>query len=327
MDYLRKNRDRTRAANKQLAATQRDFEATHVMLISDVANAYFNLVAADELIDLQKDLISTSERDLFHSERRFEAGLVNEEDVVLRKGRVTTFRAQLQNYYEMQALALNQLALLMGQTPAEVANLNRADWSRYTIPASVDAGMPSELLTRRPDILAAEDRMAAAGLQVRVARKQLFPSINLNGQFGFASARLGDLPKWDSYIASIAGQLVQGIYTGGQARASLKLNKSQYNESLLNYRQSILQGFKDVDDSLASLKAHRNAFQEYDDALGNLLQRGRIQQNRVEAGIESDADVAPLQIEIVQAREGLAQAKLNAMADVLSLYKALGGGY
>ena len=326
-DIWQKNRDSTRSVNKEAEAVERDFQTTHVIVVTDVANAYFNLLAADELIALQKELIQTAESDLAHAQRRFEAGLVDEEDVVLRQGRLTTFKALMQEYIQAQALALNQLAVLMGQTPQQVAELPRASWQQYTIPTEVEAGIPSELLVRRPDILAAEDRLEAAGLRVSVARKEMLPSINLSGQFGFASARLGSLFDWQSYIASATESLLQPIFTGGQRRANLRVMKARYEQQLLAYRDTILQSFREVDDSLASLKAHRNSYEEYSASLASLKQRLKIQQNRLAAGAISEVEINPVQIEITQAAEGLTRTKLLALTDTLSLYKALGGGY
>ncbi|MCE3235103.1 MAG: efflux system, outer rane lipoprotein NodT [Vampirovibrio sp.] len=326
-DIWRKNRDATRAAKQETQAAERDFQATHVIVATDVANAYFNLLAADELLALQKDIVTIAEADLGHAQRRYEAGLVDEEDVVLRQGRLTNFKAELQTFYESQALALNQLALLMGQTPQQVAELPRASWQQYEVPAEVAAGLPSDLLARRPDILSAEERLEAAGFRVRVARKEMLPTLNLSGQFGFATATRNMLFDWQSYIASVAGSLVQPIFTGGQKKANLQVYKARYEQQLLAYRDAVLQSFREVDDSLASLKAHRNAYQEYAASLSSLQQRQRIQQNRLEAGAISEADINPVRLEVTQAMEGLTRTKLAALTDTLSLYKALGGGY
>jgi outer membrane protein, multidrug efflux system len=326
-DLWQKNRDATRATGKDLDASANDLKTAYVAVITDVANAYFNLLAADELVDQQKNLIAIAETDLYHSQNRFDAGLVDQEDVVLRQGRLTNFKAQLQDFYQSQAIALNQLAVLMGQTSAQVSELPRAKWEQYEIPTEVNIGLPSELLTRRPDILSAEKRLEAAGFRVRVARKEMLPSINLSGQFGYASASQENLFKWDSYVASAAASLLQPVFTGGQRRANLKVFKSRYEQQLLSYRDTILQSFREVDDSLASIKAHRNAYDEYRQSLDSLLQRQKIQQNRLDAGAISDAEINPTRLEVVQALEGLTRTKLLALSDTISLYKALGGGY
>lgn len=326
-DLWLKNRDLTRAFNKDAEAATRVFQATHVMLASDVANAYFNLLAADQMIALQKQIVVTAESDLQHAQNRFEAGLTDEENVVLRQGQLTDFKAQLQVYYQTQALALNQLAVLMGQTPYEAVDLKRADLADYPMPYELPTGVPSEMVTRRPDILAAESQLAASGFRVRAARKEFLPTVNLTGQFGYASAQFKDLFKWDSYLASVGAGAVQKLFTGGQLKANLRVMKSRNRQQLLIYQNTILQAFREVDDSLASLKAHRNAYDEYETSLRSLEKRAQIQQNRLALGAISEADVNPVKLEIFQAQEGIAQSKLAVLSDTLSLYKALGGGY
>jgi multidrug efflux system outer membrane protein len=326
-DIWQKNRDRTRAAKKQFNAVERDYQTTLIVLTTDVAAAYFNLLAADEIIDLQKRVVAVAENDLFHARNRQQAGLVSDEDVVLRQGRLSDFRAQLQDAYRLRELVLNQLAVLMGKTPAALGELSRGQWTQYAIPTSVDAGVPSELLTRRPDILAAEDRLEAAGLLARAARKELFPAITLNGQFGFSAAEFRRLFNWQSRVYSLAGSLLQPIFTGGRLRANIKAFEARYDQQLSSYQGVILQAFREVEDSLASVKASRNAYLEYEASLASLEQRLTIQKNRLAAGALAPADINPVELEALLARQGLARTKLAALTDTLSLYKALGGGF
>ncbi len=327
VDLWGKNRDATKALNKQTDATVRDFESAHITLVTDVANAYFNLIAADGLIELHQNVIQSATLDLQHAQNRYAAGLTDSEDVVLRQGRLTDYRAELQDYYQMQATALNQLSILLGRTPYQVAHLERAGLDKYSVPDEIQSGLPSDLVARRPDILAAEDRLMAAGYQVRVARKQFLPTFNLVGQFGYSSISHSNLFDWDSHLASIAASGAQNLFMGGQTRANLKVYKSRYQQQLLTYHNTILTSFKEVEDALAGMKSHRNAYQEYANSLDSFNQQLKIEQNRVNAGAASDFDIQPVRLEQMLAAEGLAKTKLSAMTDSLSLYKALGGGY
>lgn len=326
-DIWQKNRDTTRAAKKNVEAAERLFQATHVMLVTDVANAYFNLLAADQAIVLRKRIIQAAEADLKYEQNRFEAGLEDEESVVLRQGRLADFQALLQGYYRDQALALNQLAVLMGETPYEVGDLDRSDFAQYPFVSELPTGIPSDMITRRPDILAVENQLASSGYLVRAARKEFLPMITLTGQFGYASAQFKDLFKWDSYLASVGASAVQRLFTGGQLKANLRVAKSRNRQQLLIYRNTILQAFREVDDSIAALKSHRNVYDNYEASLQSLERRSQIQQNRLAAGAISQGDINPVDLEIFQAQERLVQTKLLMLSDSLSLYKALGGGY
>jgi len=327
LDLFHKNRDYTRATNKQAEAAVHNLQATKSVLATDVATAYFNLIANDKLIEQHQELISTAEADLAHAQRLYDAGASDQENVVLRQGRLTDFKAQLQDAYAAQALALHQLAVLMGQTPYAVGELQRMDWEHYAIPNEISGGLPAELLIRRPDIRAAEDTLAAEGFTVRAVRKELFPQLMASGAFGFSTAQFTKLYNWESYTTSLATSLIQPIFTGGQKMGNLRVHKARYQQQLLTYRNTVLQSFKEVDDSISSLKSHRNAYENYAESLGFLDQRQQIQKNRLAAGAIAEADLNPVTIEVIQAQQGLTRTKLSALTDTLSLYKALGGGY
>lgn len=326
-DIWRKNRDITKAANKQTEAVSRDYQTAYIILVTEVASAYFNLLTADQLIELQKEVISTAKLDLANSQRRFDAGLVDNEDVVLRQERLTDYEAQLQDFYQIEELSLHQLAILMGKTPAQLSELEREDWNKYKIPTDVDAGVSSELIVRRPDILAEESRLEASGLLVKAARKEFLPSIILNGEFGYTNNNLTSLFDWGNPIASITTILTQNIFAGGRLKANLKIYKSRYEQQLLSYHSTILQALKEVDDSISSLNSHKNSHKNYEASLISLQERLEIQQNRLKAGSISEGDVNPVLLEVYIAQEGLARTKLAALTDILSLYKSLGGGY
>jgi NodT family efflux transporter outer membrane factor (OMF) lipoprotein len=326
-DLWHRLRDTTRATNKQAEAAVHNLQSARAVLAADVATAYFNLIANDKLIEQQKAIIATGEADLAHAQRLYDAGASDQENVVLRQGRLTDFKAQLQDSYAAQALALHQLAVLMGQTPYAVGQLTRTDWERYTIPDEVAVGLPAELLLRRPDILAVEDQLAAEGYTLRAVRKELYPQIIMSGQFGFSTANFKELFNWESYVASTAATLLQPLFTGGQKKANIRVHKARYQAQLLTYRNAVLQSYREVDDSLSSLKSHRNAYQEYAVSLGFLNQREQIQQNRLTAGAIAEAELNPVLLEVIQAQQGLTRTKLAALTDTVSLYKALGGGY
>jgi len=297
------------------------------MLASDVATAYFNLIAADQLVDLQKRVVDLSKEDVKHAQDKLDSGLTSPEDLVIREELLDDQQSTLQDDFRMQSLALNQMAILLGKTTSEVADLPRTSWEQYDAPKDIAAGVPSELITRRPDVVAAEDRLSEAGLNVLVARKELLPDINLTGEFGFSSAARHNLFDWKSRVVQMGASATQGIFTGGQAMANLRIFKSQYNQHVITYRNTILQAFQDVDNALASLKTHQNSYEQEQSSLANYMQQLRIQENELSAGALAEADVVETRLAVAQSQEKLAQAKLAALTDTLSLYKSLGGGY
>lgn len=327
VDIWHKNRDTTRSANKTAEAYMYDYQTTYIALITSVASAYFNLLNNDKLIELQKEVINAAQGNLDNAQKQYKAGLTDQEDVVIRESTLTTYKAQLQTYYEMQSLAIHQLAILMGKTPDQISDLQREDWDFYSIPQEINAGVSSDLLSRRPDIKAEEARLGAASFAAKAARKELFPTINLGGDLGFNSSTLSNIFDWDSFIASFTAGIAQNLFTGGQRRANLKVYKSKYKQQLITYHSSILTAVQEIDDSVASLNAHKNSYDNYESSFYSLQQKFKIQQNRFNAGSASKADLNPVKLEVFLAKENACNSKLAALTDILSLYKALGGGY
>jgi multidrug efflux system outer membrane protein len=215
----------------------------------------------------------------------------------------------------------------LGRTTQQVENLPHKAFSDYQLTSTLETGVPSQLLLRRPDILAAEDRLAAAKIDVSVARKEFLPSFTLTGQFGYASAGYSRLFQWDSYLAALVAGATQNLFTGGQKVANLKVYKARYEQAVHHYQQTILQSYKDVDDSLALYKSDRRTYVDNLDALKTYESRMMILNNRIQAGVNAESDLVPVQLDAANTRSQLTQAKLAALNDTLSLYKSIGGGY
>lgn len=326
-DLFLKNRDRTRSAQAQAQAVAFELDAARISLITEVSNAYFNLLATDRLIDLQNQFVTVSESDLRHAEARFQAGLVSEEDVVVRQGLLSDARVALQEYQEARALAANQLAVLLGQPPGTLDAFPRKTLDEIALLQPIPTGVPSELAARRPDILIEEAELTRANIDVRVARKLFLPTFNLTGQVGLMTTRLNRLLDWDSLLTSFGANLVQALFTGGERRANLQVFRSRYEQQVKQYQQTVLQAFREVDDALSSLKSDQNAYENYQQSLESFNRRLQFQENRLQAGIIAPADLEPTRKEVLLSQQGVVRAKLAVLTDTLSLYKALGGGY
>jgi len=326
-DFFLKKHDQTRSAYKQAEATARDYQTARIALITDVASTYFNLASEDKLINFQKDYIRFAEADLQAERAKMAEGLVSEETVAIKEGILSNAKAALQEYYRLQGMYTNQLAILLGKTPEEARVLPRSDLDQFAIPQVVEAGIPSVLVTQRPDILSAEALLEKSKIDVRVARKEIFPTINLTGQFGFSAAKIAQLLDWQSRVYSLGGSLAQTVFDAGALRANLKVNKARQTEQLHQYQQTILTAFEEVDNALDSLKAHRAAYQNYDDAYASLNKQLSLEQSRLAEGDIAGAELYPTELQIIQAKEGLVGTKILGLTDALNLYKAVGGGY
>jgi multidrug efflux system outer membrane protein len=175
LDLFGKNWNQYQSAKKQVDASVQDYRTAVIALITDVGSAYFNLMAQDKLIQLQKEYIRLSEAQLAANRLQQQEGLISEEEVVIKEGILADARAVLQDYYRSQGLAYHQLAILLGRTPEVTDTLPRADLDDFAIPKTVSAGLPSALIGRRPDILSAENLLEANRINVTAARRHFCP--------------------------------------------------------------------------------------------------------------------------------------------------------
>jgi multidrug efflux system outer membrane protein len=327
VDFFMKNVDKVKSANKQLEASVEDYRTATIALVTDVSNAYFNLMSADKQIQLQKEAIALSEADLAAAHVKLEEGLIGNDQVAIKEAALTEAKANLQDYYRLQAIYSHQMATLLGR-PAEVTeSLPRNDFDSYTLPASIDAGIPSTLITRRPDILSAENLLEASQINVTVARKEFLPTLTINGSMGLAATLFENLFKTSSKTWSMGGGLTQGLFKGGAKVANLKVNKARYEAQLHQYQQTILTSLQEVNDSMASLKARQSALEHHQASNAALQKQLGYQQIQLDEGAVSASDLYPTRLQLVQSNQGLVQAKLLGLTDTLNLYKALGGGY
>jgi multidrug efflux system outer membrane protein len=326
-DFFLKNFDKVRAARRQAQASLQDYRTASIALVTDVSSTYFNLISVDKQIELQREVIALSEADLAAERLRLDEGLVSQEKVAIKQGILTDSKAALQDYFRLQAVYTHQMATLLGRSTEVTEQLPRQSFDRFSLPTVLNAGIPSQLIARRPDILSAESLLEAARINVVVARKEFLPTFNITGTFGLASTSLDKFLKRSSKTWSYGANMKQGIFRGGANIANLKLSKAQYQEQLHQYQQTILTSLQEVNDALASAKAHCNAFEQYQSGNTSLQQQLGYQQAQLDEGLVATSDLYPTRIQLIQSHQGLVQAKLLALTDSVNLYKALGGGY
>ena len=195
------------------------------------------------------------------------------------------------------------------------------------MPVNIPAGLPSDLLARRPDIQQAEQSLVAANAQIGVARAQLFPSLPLTGPLGFESGPLLQLftpgaAEWD-----LSAPLTQPIFTAGKLRANLKLKEDQQQQALLTYRQTIQAAFRQVSDALIAFRKYRE-FREHQESLATAAQEAaKLSDMRYRGGVASYLEVLTNETNYFTAELNLARAWLNERLSVVEIYNALGGGW
>jgi len=312
------------ASGDQAQASVADYENVLLGLKSDVATNYFAVRTADSQIDVQRRTIKSFQDALNLTNSRFQGGISTQLDVEQAQATLAAAQAQLATLQQSRAQLEHAVAVLLGRPPASFSlPFHPLDTRLPAIPA----GLPSDLLERRPDVSAAERRVAAQNAQIGVAIAAYFPVLHLTGQTGFDSGDLGLLFNWESRIWSYGPNIQFPIFEGGQISANVKQQRAAYEENVADYRQQVLVAFQDVEDSLSALRylsqqseAENRAFESYKKAL-------ELTNVRYTTGFVSYFDVIQAQGLALNAEQLTVQIEGNRIGATVRLIKALGGGW
>jgi NodT family efflux transporter outer membrane factor (OMF) lipoprotein len=320
-----------RIANTVSAAT-----ATAQASEADLANAtlsaqttfvidYLSVREADAEIVTLQTTIAGYERALQITRNRYNAAIAQKSDVLQAQTTLANAQADLAQLQQQRAQLFHAMAVLAGQPPATF-NLPAGDWHSTAVPA-VPVGVPSELLQRRPDIAAAERRVAAANANIGVARAAYFPSLTLSGSANQGARRLGDLFNASSFAWSLGVSLAETIFDGGARTARVDQARASWKQAVAQYRQTVLTAFSAVEDQLSAATSL-----EQQQALRQIASQAADQteqemQNRYKAGLVAYTDVVTAQASALSARRALMQVSLNRQTAAINMVAALGGGW
>jgi multidrug efflux system outer membrane protein len=326
IDVFGRLRSLSEAAYQQYLASEQSRRSVQISLVGEVAQAYLNLRAAEVQLDLTHQTLDSRQQSYDLVKRRFDGGISSELDLNQSKSLLDQASADLAQLARTQAQAVNSLVLLLG-APLPANLPASAPFGTEEVMATVPAGLPSALLERRPDILAAENNLQSANANIGAARAAFFPTISLTGLFGVASPSLSDLFKGGNGFWSFSPSITTPLFAGGSIAAGLDLAKARDNIAVAQYEKSIQQAFQEVSDALAG-EATYGAQLEAQRALEASSSRTLDLSNlRYTGGIDSYLQVQNAQVIYFNAQLSLVQTRLASLVNRVQLYKALGGGW
>ncbi len=321
---------RVRSLNQQaLAAFLATVEAQHsvqLSLIAGIANAYFTLREAQMQLELATQTVASVQEAYALNQATFAAGASTEQDLRTAEAQVETAKINVLEYQRRVAQSQHALEPLIGQPlPADLPEpLPFAD---AQLVAEVPVGLPSDLLQRRPDILAAEHTLQAANANIGAARAQFFPAIKLTASIGATSSQFDQLLSSSSGVWSFAPQITVPLFTGGQNRANLDSARISARIDVANYQKTIQTAFREVADALVA--AHNYAAEL--EAQVVLINAQRVRFNlataRYRQGDAAYLEVLSAQQDLYSAQQSQLATQFNKLASQISLYQALGGGW
>ncbi|MGE0331596.1 MAG: efflux transporter outer membrane subunit [Ramlibacter sp.] len=313
------------AAQAQYLATEEGRKAAQISLVAAVATSWLNLLADEELLAITRQTLATREESLRLSRLRFDNGAASELDLRQAQSLTETARVALAQQQRQRALDENALVLLLGQ-PLPAAFAVTGTTAAITL-AELPAGLPSELLVRRPDIRQAEQQLVAANASIGAARAAFFPRIALTAGVGTASSQLSNLFSSGSWGWTLAPQALLPIFDAGRNQANLESVTAARGVALAQYEKSIQVAFREVADALAgraTLGEQLRAQQAQADAEAA---RFNLSDLRYRNGVASYLDLLDAQRALFTARQAVVQTRLAQLQNQVTLYKALGGGW
>lgn len=326
LDFFGKLRNLSEAGLHSYLATEEARRAQQITLVAEVAHAYLTLGADQQRLQLATETLRSQQISLKLNQQRFERGVTAGVDLYDAQSSVEAARSDLALYTAQVALDTNALRLLVGaDIPAALLPAAALDVS--TSQAAIPAGLPAELLQRRPDVQQAERALRAANANIGVARAAFFPSVTLTASGGSASNSLNGLFKAGSSNWSFIPQINLPIFDGGVNRANLNIARADRDISLAQYEKAIQSAFREVADALAQ----RGTLVQRLDAQQALVAAAdksyRVHEARYRQGAESYLAALVAQRALYAAQQGLIGAQLEQSANAVTLYKVLGGGW
>ncbi|WP_296950115.1 efflux transporter outer membrane subunit [uncultured Massilia sp.] len=312
------------AAGASAQASAADLAAATLSAQGELAANYMALRSADAQRQLLATTIEGYERELRITQNRYDVGIIPHSDVYQAETQLATARSDLLALDNQRAQLEHAIAVLIGKAPAEFA-LAPAPWN-VTVP-DVPVGVPSTLLQRRPDIAGAERRVAAANEQIGIARSAYFPDIGLTASYGTAASRVGDLFNASAAAWSFGLSAAQTLFDAGATRARVAGARAAHEQSVANYRQTVLNAFADVEDQLAAtrvLAQQQELRRQASEAAAKVEQQVT---NRYRAGQVSYSEVVQAQVTALNARRSLIQVQSDRQTTAIALIQSLGGGW
>ena len=324
LDLFGRVRRLNESARADADASTATFEAVRLALTADVAVNYFSLRTLNEELTLVRNTIGLRQRALDLVSAQLKSGTAAELDLARAETELATTETEAASIASRRAALHDSLAVLLGEPASTFAF--KTDSAVAALPA-IPAGIPSELLERRPDIAAAERSLAAANARIGVAKAAFFPAISLTGATGYASGDIDRLFTTDSRTWSIGPSLYLPIFQGGRNRANLARSRAAYDEAVAVFRQRVLVAFREVQDALTASRflGEQSAAQEH--ALASAQRATALAQIRYDAGYVSYLEVIDAQRTALTVQRASTQLAAQRFNTQVALIKSLGGGW
>ena len=323
IDLFGKNHNKTTSLRKLYEASILDERAAYISIASAVGTVYVNIVKLDALIDLQENIVKLrKEIDEIMSISNAE-GIISTSDLVKANKAYIAGVADLVDLKKERTKLLNQLAVLIGDSPNNIEEYQRADYKTLVFSGNIPESIDSDIIMKRPDYLKAEKMLEKAGIDVRIARKEMLPQLSLGGGVFFNNKHIESLLSTKGMLWGLGGQVMQPLFKGGAIRANLKAKKIAYERSLKNYEKVNLTSMQEVNDSLVSANMDREKLAKQK-SIQELEQKDfLLTKEKYKEGVIAKLDLDQQEENLLTVNKMVYSTNFDCMVDYINYYKAI----
>jgi NodT family efflux transporter outer membrane factor (OMF) lipoprotein len=324
VDLFGKRRRSIESTQAQYQASAADLENVRLLITAQLAGDYFSLRQVDEELRILNRTVETLQKGLQLVDSRHKGGVASGLDVAEEETLLNTTRTQATLLLQQRKQTEDAIATLIGRPAPDFHLLEK---ELHVEPPPINAGLPSDLLERRPDIAEAERFMAAQNAQIGLAKAAYYPSLNLFGQGGWQASNIARLANVSSTVWAVGANVAESIFTGGARRAQVQFAQAGYDADVAQYRQTVLSAFQEVQDDLTGLLVLDQAVKSQQLAVDSARRTLDISTSRYTGGLVSYLDVVTAQQNLLNSEQQLAIIQGQRLVTSVLLVKALGGGW
>ena len=323
LDLFGKNHNKTTGIRKLYEASILDEQAAYISIASAVGTVYVNVVKLDALIDMQEDIVKLRKEISEIMTISNNEGIVSTSDLVKANKSYIAGTSDLVELKKERTKLLNQLAVLVGDSPNNIEEYKRADYKTLAFSGVIPEEVSSEIIMNRPDYKKAEKLLEKAGIDVRVARKEMLPKINLGGLIFFNNKYLESLFTTNGMLWGVGGGIVQPLFQGFSLKANLKAKKIAYERSLRNYEKVNLTSMQEVNDSLVSVNMDREKLAKQKEIQSLEQKDFKLTEEKYKEGVIAKLDLDQQQENLLNVQRMVYNTEFDCMVDYINFYKAI----
>lgn len=327
IDLWNRLRNEEKASFSRFLATKAERDAFEISLISNVASFYFNLIAVEKQLKTAEDFLKIQQDIYEFRKKQFLKGLIDELVVEQAKAEYEGTKLRVENLKNQKENLKTALAILIGRNPKELFEKEIMVEKDLPEPLPIPEALPSSILQKRPDIIAAEERLKASNFEIGVARAAYFPLINLTGAYGFESMELSNLIKHSASIWNLGAIITGTLFDFGRTKSIVELKEAEKKEALYNYVKTVKTAFKEVYDALVNISLTYNKISSQQDRVNTLKKVVELSEKKFERGLVDYLTVLDAQRNYLDSQLSLISLKAELLNNYVYLYKALGGGW